>query len=218
MQKGSRLLISCCFLACFGAGLGTAAPPTQNRANSGSTKVAWAKIDATVSGYFAAVPGHQAGDIISRNQVEPLLTKLAAMGWKIPDAQGLLAKVPADSSWLVANLRTPRGKKFMRKIAAYPQGYDRTDRLSAISDGRKIVGALIQGPDGEEMIEYLTTTRTGKNSSKQLTAVPGGTDFDKPTGKLYTVDALLAELSALYKGGRSAPAPAPAAKRGRTSY
>ncbi|MCE9553194.1 MAG: hypothetical protein K8T91_07420 [Planctomycetes bacterium] len=199
--------------------MASAAPPAQNKAKPGSNKVPWAKIDATVNGYFSALPGHQASDMISRKQVEPVLTKLAVMGWKVPDQEKLLAKVPADSSWLVTNLRTPNGKKFMRKIAGYPQGYDRTDRLTALSDGRRIVSALIQGPGGEEMIAFLTTSRTGKNTSKELTLVPGGADFNKPTGKLYTVDALLAELSVLYAGGVSAPpAPTPAAKRARSSY
>ena len=219
-QDISRLLIACCFAATFCLAAASAAPPIQGNAKNGPNKVSWARIEATVNGYFAALPGHQAGDIISRKQVEPLLAKLAALGWKVPETQKVLAKVPADSSWLVTNLRTPNGKKFMRKIASYPQGYDRTDRLTALSDGRRIVSALIQGPGGEEMIQFLTTSRTGKNTSKELTRVPGGADFDQATGKLYTVDALLAELSVLYRGGKSASAPAsvPAAKRGRSSY
>lgn len=207
-----------CF-AYFVAGTLSAAPPSgQSHANSGSKKVAWAKIDATVNGHFAALPGYQAGDMISRKQVEPLLAKLSVLGWKVPDQPKLLGKIPADSSWLVTNLRTPNGKKFMRKIATYPQGYDRTDRLTALSDGRRIVSALIQGPGGDEMIAFLTTSRTGKNTSKELTRVPGGADFNQPTGTLYTVDALLSELSQLYSQGKSAPAPTPAKSRARSSY
>ena len=174
----------------------SAAPPA---------KVSWQKIEATVTNYFAAMPGYQSGDIISRNQVEPLLKNLATLGWKVRDQQRLLAKVPADGSWLVTNLRTPKGVQFMRQIAAYPGGYDCVDRMTAIGDGRNTVSALIQGPGGQQLIQYLTTSRTGKNMAKELTLVPGGANFDKPTGMLYTASDLLGELARLY----APPAPAP---------
>jgi len=158
----------------------------------------WEKIETTVTEYFAAIPGYRSSDIISRNQVQSLLTRLAKLGWNVPDSEKLLAKIPADNSWLVVNLRTPAGTKFMRQIARLPGGYDCTDRLANISGGRKTVAALIRGPGGAQMIEYLTTSRFGKNMAQELTLVPGGADFKKPTGMLYTSADLLTELAQQY--------------------
>ena len=197
-QGRRRLLIVVAALMWAAPHAAIALPPPP--AKSPTTRPGWAKVQSTVNAYFAALPGHQAADIISRKQVEPLLGKLAAMGWKVPDPTGLLAKIPDDSSWLVTNLRTPKGTKFMRQIAQYPQGYDTTDRLTGIPNGKGIVSALIQGPGGSELIQSLTTSQTGRGTAKQLMEVPGGVDFKKPTGKLYTADALVGELTRLYSG------------------
>jgi hypothetical protein len=138
------------------------------------------------------------------------------LGWKVPNPDQLLGKTLPDQSWLVVNLRTPAGTKFMRQIAGYPGGYDCTDRLANIAGGRDTVAALIRGPGGEKMIQYLTTSRYGKNMGRELTLVPGGADFTQPTGKLYTESALLSELARLYDGSAVVPGKSMPARRNRS--
>ena len=48
----------------------------------------------------------------------------------MPDATKIDALALADNSFLVGELATPNGKKFMRKIAKSPGTYSRLDRLS----------------------------------------------------------------------------------------
>jgi len=208
---GLRLAVLVWLSLCIGVCATAAAAPPRPRPT-------WESIETTVASYFSAIPGYRSGDIISRNQVQPLLVKLASLGWKVPAADQLLEKVPADQSWLVVHLRTPAGTKFMRQIARYPRGYDCTDRLASISGGQDTVAALIRGPGGEKMIQYLTTTRYGKNMGRELSQVPGGADFTQPTGKIYTSADLLAELTQLYAEPAQAPAKSTPARRARSAY
>ena len=49
--------------------------------------------------------------------------------------------------------------------------------------------------DGDKMIEYLATTKGGKNMSSMMAQARGGVDLNKPTGRIYTADDLVAVLT-----------------------
>jgi len=153
--------------------------------------------------YFQKRPGYHKGGILAQSDVEPLAGRLAALGWLPPDWASIAARVPADDSFLVQELRTPAGRKFAARIAPLPLGYDRVDRLSRLADGQKTVRTLVQGPDGYKLIEYMTTSRGGKNLGRQLAHVPRGEEFNKPTGQVYTLDHLLAELKTRYDAAKN---------------
>ena len=55
------------------------------------------------------------------------------------------------------------------------------------------------------MLQYMTETRGGENMGKQLSKAPKGKNFNKPTGRIYTVDMLLDVLKNLYDQIKSAP-------------
>ncbi len=148
---------------------------------------------------LAKLSDYKPGDLISRGQVEPLFVELKKLGWNVADAAEILKLVPADKDFFITELRrTDNGRKFMRQIAKYPLAYDRVDRLSVMIMGEKNVRALIRGPDGYKMIQYMTTTSTGKNLGDMLARDPNAADFNSPTWKLYTADALLARLAQSY--------------------
>ncbi len=86
----------------------------------------------------------------------------------------------------------------MRQSGKYPLAYDRIDRLSRMIMGEKNVRALIRGPDGYKMIQYMTSTPYGRNMGQMLSQDPRGADFNSPTGRLYTADALLGRLQQSY--------------------
>ena len=44
------------------------------------------------------------------------------------------------------------------------------------------------------MIEYMTQSRGGRELGKMLSKAPNGADFNQPTGRIYTLDGLLAQL------------------------
>jgi hypothetical protein len=48
------------------------------------------------------------------------------------------------------------------------------------------------------MITYMATTPGGKNLGAMMAGTPQGTDLNKPTGRLYTADDLLALVKKLY--------------------
>jgi hypothetical protein len=153
---------------------------------------------AYVDRHFANTTDYRPGDIISTSNVMPLLEGLDRIGWKVPNGKSLMKRVSSDNDYVVKQLRTDPGRKFMQQICNLPLGYDRLFHLSRIPLGRQQVHKLIRTKDGYKMIEYMTTTQMGKNFGKQLSNSPRGTDFNKPTGDIYTAVALKAELEKSY--------------------
>ncbi len=162
----------------------------------------WARANEAIVAHFQSLPDYRPGDLIVRSEVQGLLSHLAKIGWSVPDAKAILAQVPADGEFLATVLRAPTGRKFMRQIGGYRDGYDRLDRLSRMPHGKKTVEALIRGPDGYKMIDYMTSTRGGKNLGRQLSRAPKGKDFNQSTGRIYTVKSLQARLKQSYEAAR----------------
>jgi hypothetical protein len=165
---------------------------------------AFREVEEIVLRRFALLPDYRPGDIIARSEVEPLFAQLEGVGWKVADRQDILRRVPADNDYLVQKLRTSRGRQFMRRIANYPNAYDRLDRLSWLPHGRQTVHDLIYKTGGEEMIKYLTTASGGSELGKMLSNSPKGADFNKPTGRSYTAKLLLARLKTSYAAAQEA--------------
>jgi hypothetical protein len=157
------------------------------------------KIEAAVWQYFESQGNFQASMLITKEQVEPLLGGLARMGFILSDTKSILDKLPTGDEYLVKELYTPAGRKFMEDIAKYPDAYDRLDRLIRLPHGRQTVHDLVKGPDGYKMIQYMTTTPGGKEMGKMLSNAPKGANFNKPTGRIYTVPMLLTQLEEQYR-------------------
>lgn len=143
-------------------------------------------------------PARIPGDIIARSEVKPVFHQLRLMGWPVLDEKIILKQVPGDTDFVVRQLRTPQGRSFMRKVARYPQVYDRLYRLASLPNGRQTVNRLIRSKGGEQFLAYLTKSRGGKNMGKMLQATPRGANFNRPTGKIFTVDALIKRLKESY--------------------
>jgi hypothetical protein len=148
---------------------------------------------------FAALTYYKQGDIISHSEVKQAFDHLRLLGWTVPDANEILAKIPGDKEFLVRQMRTEKGFKFMRSVSQWPESYDRLDRLTALPDGRRILLDLIDDRGGYEMVDYLVNSDGGGAMGQMLTQAPGGADFKKPTGKIYTVDQLLDRLERSYE-------------------
>jgi len=158
----------------------------------------WSEVEQTVRGYFVAIeqPLHE---ILSRDQATAVLDRLARLGFRPPDRNQIIERVPAPEEFLVVELRTPKGRKFMADIARYPQAYDRLERLSRLPRGKQMVKDLIRGPDGYKLIEFMTTSRQGRELGRQLSRTPKGKNFNEPTGRIYTPEMLLARLRESYQ-------------------
>jgi hypothetical protein len=166
------------------------------------------QIQELVLRHFALLPDYRPGNILAQSDVEPLFPQLQRLGWTLPNRKDVLRKIPADDSFLIRQLRTPRGLDFMRQIGSCPGAYDRLDRLSRLPQGRQTVHDLIYTlPRGYEMIQYMTTTLGGNELGKMLSKAPNGTDFNKPTGLIYTAEMLLDRLEADYAEAAKAARP-----------
>jgi hypothetical protein len=140
-----------------------------------------------IESWFAAQEDYQPGDIITRAQVEIVLKKLDDAGVHVPDARAITELALANDSFMVRELTTANGRKFMRKLARNPGTFGRLDRLSALPRGEKIISDLVREKDGDKMIEYLATTKGGQKMGGMMAGVSGGADLNKPTGRIYTL-------------------------------
>jgi len=148
--------------------------------------------------YFNSLPGYEPGDLVSQSQVAGALDAVELVGWDVPDRGKVVDLALPDNAWLVRELSTKKGKRFMRKVGRFQGGYLRLDRLSTIADGRDAIRILIKDPGGDEMIEYMDTTKGGFELGRMMAGAKRGVDLNKPTGRIYTADDLVAVLESIY--------------------
>lgn len=208
----ARVAIWVCHLALIGVvggGVVFAAPKKSEKTESTPEEAASApaplpelkNVQGTVKSYLEKQAGYRAGDLITREQVVRCLTDIEKQGWQMDskDKEQLLGKVLPEQSFLVRQFHTPAGTRFMRRIATYPEGYDRVQRLSSLQGGENRVRELITTADGYKMVEYMTKTNGGKNLGVMLGDAPHGRDFNKPTGTIYTHGQLEKALAGCYE-------------------
>jgi hypothetical protein len=165
----------------------------------------FAVVSQAVLGYFSTIKGYQPGDLVNQSQVDGALDAVAAAGWEVPNPRQIVGLALSDNAWLVRELATPKGQSFMRKVGKHDGGYQRLDRLSEIADGKNAIRILIKDPGGDKMIEYMDTTPGGKNLGQMMGGAKKGVDLNKPTGRIYTADDLVAVLQGIYAQIASQP-------------
>jgi len=145
--------------------------------------------------HFASLPEFRRGDLITRDQVAPLLDQFELLGWTTTDPRQIIGQILPERDFLAKQLRgSKKGIAFMRSISSMPQAFDKLDRLARLPGGEQTVHDLIHKKGGGGLIEYLTTTRGGQEMGRLLGHTPKGYGFNKPTGRIYTVELLLARL------------------------
>jgi hypothetical protein len=159
----------------------------------------WDDVQKVVDQQLNTLTNYQPGDLITRNQVDPIFDKLQRLGWTVRDRVDIVNSVPREDELMVRQLSSSAGKKFMHQTNSFPLSYDRVDRLDRIPMGPQTVDALITGPDGYKMIQYMTTSPDGHNLGRMISKDPHGADFNKPTGRIYTAEALLARIQESYE-------------------
>ncbi len=167
----------------------------------------FSELRKAVLGHFEAKDDFQTNDLITRENVAPLLAKLKKQGFPIADEEAILKRLPAQGDWIVAQWKTPDGRAFLRRTSSSPLAYDRFDRLGATPQGRKAVANLRHGYSGTKVVEYMTTKGLAKELGKQLSNTATGDEFNTPTGRIYTVPMLLDRLQQSYDAALK-PAPA----------
>jgi hypothetical protein len=187
-RVGSAIVLICS----LGAVDVSAAVPNDDRLSD------FSKVKNLVNWHFSLRRDYSPGDILSRSNVEPVLKQLRLIGWTIPNQKSILNRVPRDGNYLVRQLRRKAGRKFMRNVREYPLIYDRLDRLTGLASGRQALQEMIKMPDGHKVMLELTQKTDGKKADPILARVRTGANFDKPTGRIYTVEILLKALKKSY--------------------
>jgi hypothetical protein len=162
----------------------------------------FAQVRQVVNAEFA-LPNRHPADLISRSEVVRALRAVQRLGWEISDEREILEQTLADGHVLVATLRSPAGQRFMRQVSGRPLMYDRLERVSQASGGAQLLQDLVKLPDGEryakprsgggvpDLVDLLPKDASGR--TRRIA------DHDKPTGHLYTVNDLLAQLAASHR-------------------
>jgi hypothetical protein len=173
--------------------------PARDKTASADNFPSFDDVKQTVEEHFAATRDREANDLITAGSVGALFGKLEKLNWKVADRKEILKSVVPESDWLARQFATRNGRKFMRQISELPDGYDRVDRLRRMPYGERRVADMIRNPDGGKMIEYMTSTREGKNLGRMVSRGVRGEDFNKPTGRIYTQLDLLKRLKKSYE-------------------
>ena len=163
----------------------------------------FAKVREVVQRHFATLPDYRPGDIIAQGDVGPIFKQLRILGWSVTDHKGILRRVPKDGEYLVRQLRTGPGRKFMAQVSGYSLVYDRMERTIRLKGGQQLIHDVIRLPDGHKYLQVKPTPGF-KNLAELLPKTasgkpPKGKDYDKPTGRIYTVRTLLQMLQQSYE-------------------
>jgi hypothetical protein len=160
----------------------------------------FAAVTAAVTGQLKANRYYRSGDVLARGDMEPIFSKLAALGWVVGDRKQILDQLLPDNYYLIRALRSPDNTLFMRQVGQVPDGYayDRLDRLSRMGDGEILINRIMQEPGGWNFIDIMSETKEAPGMAQAFSMGPGGTDFKKPTGRIYTEQQLLARLKQSY--------------------
>lgn len=163
----------------------------------------WDKVEQIVLRYFDSAWDKDQFHFVTQGHAKTVFTQLEQIGWRIEDRKSLMKDIPEDSEFLIEQLTSPQGQAMLRKLEDEKLLYDRLDRLIQKPGGRRLVRDLIRVPHGykyakskrpkgmPEMKEFLPKTSKGKN--------PTISDYDKPTGRIYTLELFLDRLRETHK-------------------
>jgi hypothetical protein len=160
------------------------------------------KVQESVRTTLSQKAGYRPGDLLSQSEGRKIFENLSKLGWDARDQDIILAAMLPGNHVVVQSLRTRQGRAFMSKVSGYSLIYDRLDRISSQFGGRQLVKDLVRLPDGQryarrnpgrgvpDLVDLLPKRADGKR--------PTIRDYDKPTGNIYTEEALLETLKASY--------------------
>jgi hypothetical protein len=171
---------------------------TPHSTMGAENRPSFAQVEAVVSDYFSSLKDHQNGDIISKRDVQQIFGQLEALGWSVPEKADILKRVLDDQHYIVKTLRSPKGRKFMRKVSGETLAYDQLDLSSTMPGGKHLITDLLRSPGAERL--FRKGNNVGfQNLARQIppskrSGTPRPQDFSKPTGRIYTANDLLKAL------------------------
>jgi hypothetical protein len=196
------------FFPCLVVVVGAAFWKVRDVAASADAFPSFAQVRSVVESHFHAKQDFQQQDLITAGDVAPIFRELEQLGWKDVARCDAAKQLLDDQSVLARELRSPPGRKFMRRVASYKLIYDRLDRISRMTGGQPLIHDLVRLPDGHRYAQW--TPHRGAPSMEEF--LPKGVsgksprvpDLDQPTGRIYTVSELLTRLEVCYRQAQPA--------------
>lgn len=152
-----------------------------------------------VQQHLAANSDYNRGDLISRSQVTSIMKKLRSAGLQVRTERTFIRSTLRDNEYLPRLLRTPAGEQLMAQLSEAPLAYDRMHRLAGMSAGRQVIHGLLTEASDASSLQWLVATDASEIITKALAHDSAPTDFNKPTGRIYTETQLIARLVAAYE-------------------
>jgi hypothetical protein len=157
-------------------------------------------VKAIVGAHFKSVPEFKQGDLITRSATQQLFQRLKQFGWQVQDEKDIIELTLEDGDFLVKTFKSSKGREFLKTISGYPEGLDRVDRLARMPQGQSNVHDLVYKiPNGTDWIKSMTSQANGRDLSNRLAQTQNGKDFNKPTGRLYSVEDLVKRLQTSFE-------------------
>lgn len=160
-------------------------------------------VEQVVDRYYVSQKDFRPTDLISQRDAQAIFDQLKRIGWDVADQKQITSQVLPDNHFLIQLLRSPAGKKFMRKTSSFGLIYDRLDRVSMQPGGRQLITDLIKLPNSEQFAKQKTTQGDPDLVALLPKDILGNNqqiaNYSKPTGKIYTQSDLLDRLKTSHK-------------------
>lgn len=151
--------------------------------------------------HLAALPAKPYSDLIIWEEISPLLDEIERRGWDMPYREGLQEVMIGKSDFLSQFAQSRHGSKWL-KASNSKLLLDRVDRISRVSGGQQTLKRVAKLPNGKQyarpkagdfqpgLVELLPPAKYGRKRK-----IP---DYNKPTGRAYTVDQVVDKISELH--------------------
>lgn len=160
----------------------------------------WEQVEKTFRKHYpalpnGAVPAGQAPPLVTYNTARRIFYELWEQRWNVSDQAEILKLCPQDNSFLVQQCLSPGGQKFLKQAADPAAVYDKLERMASLPEGQQKIRDLLAGPQGHhDMLNYMLGRQGSQMLFENGTAHPAARDFNKPTGKIYSPEALLQRI------------------------
>lgn len=177
----------------FVAGLVSTFPTT-----AADRLIPFEEVKAIVKENLAKRPGYQAGDLLTKRDVQPILAQLARKGFNVEaGAVGFDPYLP-DNHYMVGLFRTSKGTETMRQIAHLPHAFDHLERLGSFPEGQKILRQIILESKGIAPIETLCTPEGMHEVEVQFGSQPSCKNFALHSGRVFHEESFLSHLQTVH--------------------
>lgn len=187
-------------------------PPAANSASGAAPKISTPKqLSEFVEQRLTGDRGYNPGWLVSQRDVSAIVSGLKADGWDADGLDEVYRSVLDDKHFLVRQLRSDQGRKFMEEIGKQKGGFDRLDRVSQAKGGERAITSTMTLPGGAKF--WNPDGKPGFANTAQMLPTRGGrrrhaAEFAEPTGKIYTGEQLLKHLTPLLPNKPEKPGPA----------